>query len=108
MRSVKKKSANSIFDTDAVRVLRYRYANGADSVTLRLKLSQNWIFNAKFVIPVADWAKNNGINLQSATNKAIRGTIPAFRVRGHWMINSEYRKQDNVNGENKRNTMSMV
>lgn len=45
---------------------------------------------AKKIIPVADWAKNNGINLQSATNKAIRGTIPAFRVRGHWMIDRDY------------------
>ena len=45
---------------------------------------------AKKIIPVADWAKNNDINLQSATNKAIRGTIPAFRIRGHWMIDSEY------------------
>lgn len=44
---------------------------------------------AKKIIPVADWAKNNGINLQSATNKAIRGTIPAFRVRGHWMIDAD-------------------
>jgi len=44
---------------------------------------------AKKIIPVADWAKNNGINLQSATNKAIRGTIPAFRVRGHWMIDGD-------------------
>lgn len=45
---------------------------------------------AKKIIPVADWAKNNDINLQSATNKAIRGTIPAFRIRGHWMIDGEY------------------
>lgn len=45
---------------------------------------------AKKIVPVADWAKNNDINLQSATNKAIRGTIPAFRVRGHWMIDGEY------------------
>ena len=44
---------------------------------------------AKKIIPVADWAKNNGINLQSATNKAIRGTIPAFRIRGHWMIDAD-------------------
>ncbi|MBQ6149823.1 Fic family protein [Candidatus Saccharibacteria bacterium] len=47
---------------------------------------------AKKIIPVADWAKNNGVNLQSATNKAIRSTIPAFRVRGHWMIDGEYRE----------------
>lgn len=46
---------------------------------------------AKKIIPVADWAKNNNINLQSATNKAIRGTIPAFRIRGHWMIDGEWR-----------------
>ena len=48
---------------------------------------------AKKIIPVADWAKNNNVNLQSATNKAIRGTIPAFRVRGHWMIDEEYEPQ---------------
>lgn len=47
---------------------------------------------AKKIIPVSDWAKNNNINIQSATNKAIRGTIPAFRVRGHWMINRDYLK----------------
>lgn len=46
---------------------------------------------AKKIVPVADWAKNNGTNLQSATNKAIRGTIPAFRVRGHWMIDGDYK-----------------
>ena len=48
---------------------------------------------AKKIIPVADWAKNNGINLQSAINKAIRGTIPAFRARGHWMIDKDYTSQ---------------
>ncbi|MBQ6396059.1 Fic family protein [Candidatus Saccharibacteria bacterium] len=48
---------------------------------------------AKKIIPVADWARNNGINLQSATNKAIRGTIPAFRVREHWMIDADYNRQ---------------
>ena len=46
---------------------------------------------AKKIIPVADWAKSNNVNLQSVTNKAIRGTIPAFRVREHWMIDADYR-----------------
>ena len=46
---------------------------------------------AKKIISVADWAKNNGISPQSATNKAIRGTIPAFRVRGHWMVDEGYK-----------------
>ena len=47
---------------------------------------------AKKIISVADWAKNNHINQQTATNKAIRGTIPAFRMRGHWMIDAEYKE----------------
>ena len=46
---------------------------------------------AKKIISVADWAKVNELDLQSATNKAIRGTIPAFRERGHWMIEGEYK-----------------
>ena len=46
---------------------------------------------AKKIIPVAEWAKGNGINLQVATNKAMRGTIPAFRVRGRWMVEEEYK-----------------
>lgn len=44
---------------------------------------------AKKIIPVADWARANGVSPQSATNKAMRGTIPAFRVRGRWMINGD-------------------
>lgn len=51
---------------------------------------------AKKIVPVAEWAKNNNINLQSATNKAIRGTIPAFRVRGHWMIDGEYKDGESI------------
>ena len=45
---------------------------------------------AKKIIPVAEWAKMNGLDLQSTINKAIRGTIPAFRVRGHWMIDESF------------------
>ena len=53
---------------------------------------------AKRIIPVADWAKSSGINQQVATNKAIRGTIPAFRIREHWMIDQNY-KTNNDSGE---------
>lgn len=42
------------------------------------------------IISVSDWAKQNQISIQSATNKAIRGTIPAFRLRGHWMIDADF------------------
>lgn len=45
---------------------------------------------ARKIIPLSTWAKNNGLNLQSITNKAARGTIPAFRTRDHWMIDSDF------------------
>lgn len=38
---------------------------------------------AKKIISLADWAKNNGANLQAVSNKAARGTIPAFRIADH-------------------------
>ena len=45
------------------------------------------------IVSVSDWAKQNQMSVQSATNKAIRGTIPAFRLRGHWMIDSDFQAQ---------------
>ncbi|MBR0465705.1 Fic family protein [Candidatus Saccharibacteria bacterium] len=48
---------------------------------------------AKKIIPVAEWAKVNDLNLQSVTNKAMRGTIPAFRIRGKWMIAAEFQPE---------------
>ena len=42
------------------------------------------------IISVSDWAKQNQMSVQSATNKAIRGTIPAFLLRGHRMIDSDF------------------
>lgn len=44
---------------------------------------------ARKIVPLADWAKHRGFNPQSTANKAVRGTIPAFRVRGHWMIDEQ-------------------
>lgn len=49
--------------------------------------------SASRIISVSDWAKQNQMSVQSATNKAIRGTIPAFRLRGHWMIDSDFQAQ---------------
>ena len=45
------------------------------------------------IISVSDWAKQNQMSSQSATNKAIRGTIPAFRLRSHWMIDADFQAQ---------------
>lgn len=42
------------------------------------------------IIPVAQWAKDNGIKGNIAANKAARQTIPAFRMNGRWMIAAEY------------------
>lgn len=45
---------------------------------------------AKRIIPLTDWAQKRGLNLQAVTNRAARGTIPAFRIRDHWMIDEDY------------------
>ena len=45
------------------------------------------------IVSVSDWAKQNQMSVQSATNKAIRGTIPAFRLRGHWMIDADFQAE---------------
>ena len=46
---------------------------------------------ARKVVPLADWAKEHEMSAQAAANKAARGTIPAFRVRDHWMIDADYK-----------------
>ena len=48
---------------------------------------------AKKIITLADWSRNNNVDIQPTINKATRGTIPAFRVRGHWMIDSEFKEK---------------
>lgn len=42
------------------------------------------------VIPLADWARANGIRGTVAANKAKRQTIPAFRIGDRWMIAEDY------------------
>jgi len=40
------------------------------------------------IIPVAEYARQNNLNLSSLLNSARRQTIPAFRERGKWKIGS--------------------
>ena len=46
---------------------------------------------AQKIIPLSDWAKQNNLNLQTVSNKASRGTIPAFRSRDHWLIDANFK-----------------
>ena len=48
------------------------------------------ILTAKKIIPLAQWASQNGVKPNVAANKAKRQTIPAFRLREKWMISEEY------------------
>lgn len=43
------------------------------------------------VIPLTEWAKVNGVAGNIASNKALRQTIPAFRMRERWMIAVDYK-----------------
>ena len=48
---------------------------------------------AKKIVPLSDWAETRDVDAQSATNRATRGTIPAFRTAGHWMIDADWREE---------------
>lgn len=48
------------------------------------------------MIPLKEWALNNGINPSTARQKANRGTIPAFKMGRDWFID------DNVPNFDKR------
>ena len=82
---------------------KYEYANDYDDlVELIAKLLIEALYcriaklSAEKIVPLADWAKANAVDTQIATNKAMRGTIPAFRMRDHWMIDVNYKDQPNA------------
>lgn len=77
---------------------QYAKSNSHDGMTRLLVLlvleslhKRISLITSRRVIPVADWARAAGISGASATNKAKRQTIPAFRMRHRWMIAEEFR-----------------
>lgn len=46
---------------------------------------------AKRIVPLSLWASQNDIKPNIAANKAKRQTIPAFRLREKWMIDSDFK-----------------
>lgn len=48
------------------------------------------VLTAKKTIPLSVWAKQNGTKANIAANKAKRQTIPAFRLRGKWVIDGDF------------------
>jgi Fic family protein len=48
------------------------------------------LLSAPKTITVSAWAKLNGVAGNIAINKAIRGTIPAFRMREKWTIAADF------------------
>lgn len=51
------------------------------------------ILSATRIIRLSSWARENNTSPHATSNKARRGTIPAFRVRGVWMIAKDYRQE---------------
>lgn len=47
------------------------------------------ILSARRIIRLADWARSQGIAGSAAVNRAQRGTLPGFRMRGTWMISAD-------------------
>lgn len=50
------------------------------------------LLSAPKIISVSSWAKENNVAGNVAINKAIRGTIPAFRMREKWMIATDFKE----------------
>lgn len=48
------------------------------------------LLTSKRIIPLSVWASQQNIKPNVAANKAKRQTIPAFRMRGKWMIAQEF------------------
>jgi Fic family protein len=48
------------------------------------------LLSASKIITVSAWAKASNVAGNVAINKAIRGTIPAFRMREKWMIAADF------------------
>ncbi len=53
------------------------------------------ILTGRKIIPLTIWAKQNGVRNNVAINRANRQTIPAFRMRERWMIEENYKINDN-------------
>jgi len=50
------------------------------------------ILSAVNIIRLSVWASANDVSAHVASNRARRGTIPAFRMRGRWMIAADYKE----------------
>lgn len=48
------------------------------------------MLTAKKIIPLLLWAEKNSVKPNVAANKAKRQTIPAFRLRGKWVIDENF------------------
>ena len=53
------------------------------------------LLSSSKIIKLSEWAKQNGIAGNIAANKAARQTIPAFRVGGVWMIDCNFKQENN-------------
>jgi Fic family protein len=72
-----------VMNNDAGGFVRFFSLLLLESMHKRLAL-----ITAKKIVTVNQWAETNGLNPNSALNKAKNQTIPAFRLRGKWMIDA--------------------
>lgn len=48
------------------------------------------ILQSRKISSIHDWAKASGQNVRSALNMAKKQELPAFRIRGRWMIDADF------------------
>lgn len=49
------------------------------------------------IIRLSEWAKQNNVAGNIATNKAARQTLPAFRMSGVWRIGADFKASNDIN-----------
>lgn len=72
-----------------------KYDKFTELFSLLLQESMNKrisILTSKKIIALSIWANKNKIKANVALNRAKRQTIPAFRLRGKWMVSEEFKK----------------
>lgn len=93
---IQNKSKNSVyypaFDTYVLTGKVDDFADLFANLLIESLYKRSAILGASKTITVSVWARLNNVKGNVALNKAIRGTIPAFRMHQKWMISADYKE----------------
>lgn len=80
------KTLKAAYDIMAVEYERELDQEAHSDVTIEMEQGKD--------IPLAEWARNHNISEANARQRALRGTIPAYKSGNIWMINEFTQNKD--------------